>query len=84
MKKPRMILDGVGLITPTDELVKWLAGVGVPVDPTMSLEEILDFARWEERGATMRLHFQQGQIWVADVKNPIISGKLVGSRLPGW
>ena len=46
------------------------------------LEEILDFARWEERGAEYRLHFQHGQVWMADVRTPVHDGVLHGTRIP--
>lgn len=83
-RKPKMIFDGVGLITPLSDLIDWLLAKGVPVDLSMTLEEILDFARWEERGTEFKLHLHQGQIWQADVRTPVIDGKLHGSRLPGW
>ena len=81
-RAPRLVLEGLGITAPLSDLVEWLDGVGVPVEAGMSLEEILDFACWEEHGQTYRLHFQQGQVWAHDVRTQIHDGVLVGTRIP--
>ena len=81
-RAPQLILEGLGLIEPLSALVAWLDGKGVPVEVGMTLEEILDFTRWEERGIEYRLHFQQGQVWQADVRTPVHDGVLFGTKLP--
>lgn len=81
-RKPKLIFEGLGLVTPVSDLVAWLVERGVPAEAGMELEEILDFARWEERGAEYRLHFQHGQVWMADVRTPVHDGVLHGTRIP--
>ena len=81
-RAPRLIFEGVGLVTPVSELAAWLEAKGVPVEAGMTLEEILDFARWEEQGIEYHLHFQQGQVWQADVRTPVRDGVLLGTKLP--
>ena len=81
-RAPILILEGLGLVEPLSKLVSWLEGKGVPVEVGMRLEEILDFAKWEEHGIEYRLHFQQGQVWQADVRTPVRDGVLMGTKLP--
>ena len=81
-RAPRLVLEGLGITATLSDLVEWLDGVGVPVEAGMSLEEIMDFACWEEQGQTYRLHFQQGQVWQADVRTPVLDGVLMGTKLP--
>ena len=83
-RKPYLMAKGVGLVTPISEPVEKLVDKGVPVDTGMDLEQILDFARWQEHGYEMKLHYQMGEVWAHDVRTPIIDGRLAGTRLPGW
>ena len=81
-RKPKLIFEGVGMTVPVSDLVAWLVERGVPAEAGMEIEDLLDFAKWEEQGVEFRLHFQQGQIWQADVRTPVIDGVLHGTKIP--
>lgn len=83
--RPKLIMQGVGLITGTDAVVDFLDKKGVQVPIGMTLDEILDFALWEERGIEYRLHVQMGDLYQYNPRTHIIrDGKLNNTKLKGW